>query len=380
MNRKELFESAKKAVVSEIAHCSKTGENRLPTARVLAEKAGCSYATMRLVLAELEREGFLCRCQGSGTYLTECAGELAGKFLIRKLLYFCPHRLGRSDTSFNDFLTELLERECAERGWNCTTVHVRSHDEFLRNMKAAASFYDAVVYAPVGEAFTVSHIAALDAMRGIPLVLLDNNQALPLPCISIDDWRGGAMAASHFLANNHREIGLLFAEPPLQCIQERADAFLDVVELAGLRPHVIRAEVGRDDDRRKCARAAMEQVIRRGRLPFSALFGVSDASAWGALDAFQDAGIRVPDEVSLIGFDGLPFNDRTSPPLCSVAQPFPQIFERLFRLLDSGGPPENRKFRIPPGFKKGKSVLRLPPVPLTSSPFYSLAEKQYAST
>ena len=67
MNRKELFESAKRYVVGRIAQELGTAERKLPTARRLAELAGCSYGTMRLVMAELEKEGFVRQRQGSGT-------------------------------------------------------------------------------------------------------------------------------------------------------------------------------------------------------------------------------------------------------------------------------------------------------------------------
>lgn len=71
MNRKELFESAKRYVVGRIAQELGTAERKLPTVRQLAELAGCSYGTMRLVMAELEKEGFVRQRQGSGTYISE---------------------------------------------------------------------------------------------------------------------------------------------------------------------------------------------------------------------------------------------------------------------------------------------------------------------
>ena len=110
MNRKDLFQSAKRYVVTRIAEESETAERKLPTARELAGLAGCSYGTMRLVMAELEREGFVHQRQGSGTYLTEQAGKLAESFLTRKLLYFRPPHFGTPKNSYNEFLTASLGR------------------------------------------------------------------------------------------------------------------------------------------------------------------------------------------------------------------------------------------------------------------------------
>ena len=109
MNRKELFESAKRYVVGRIAQELGTAERKLPTARRLAELAGCSYGTMRLVMAELEKEGFVRQRQGSGTYISERAGELAEPFLARKLLYFRSPHFGTPSNSFSEYLAAGLE-------------------------------------------------------------------------------------------------------------------------------------------------------------------------------------------------------------------------------------------------------------------------------
>ena len=111
MNRKELFESAKRYVVGRIAQELGTAERKLPTARRLAELAGCSYGTMRLVMAELEKEGFVRQRQGSGTYISERAGELAEPFLARKLLYFRSPHFGTPSNSFSEYLAAGLEAE-----------------------------------------------------------------------------------------------------------------------------------------------------------------------------------------------------------------------------------------------------------------------------
>ena len=359
MNRKDLFQSAKRYVVTRIAEESETAERKLPTARELAGLAGCSYGTMRLVMAELEREGFVHQRQGSGTYLTEQAGKLAESFLTRKLLYFRPPHFGTPKNSYNEFLTASLEAEAYRRNWKVTTVIVSSHDEFLAAVSPIRGQYDAVAYAPVSDLFTLDQIAALRILKDKPVVLFDDYLNTSVYSVAIDNRRGGAMAASLLLSQNHRKIGLLFGEPGIRPCRERAVGFSEMLELAGIKPVVINSGVGRDGDRYEFAYRIMEQELRRG-LDITALFAVSDYSAWGALDAIKAVGKRVPDDISLISFDGLPFLDTLTPKLTAIRQPLPEIVDRAFSILAGNVPADGYQIVLPPAFKPGESVRRLP--------------------
>ncbi|WP_294508937.1 substrate-binding domain-containing protein [uncultured Victivallis sp.] len=360
MNRKDLFQSAKRYVVTQIEEELKTAERKLPTARELAGLAGCSYGTMRLVMAELEREGFVYQRQGSGTYLTEQAGKLAESFLTRKLLYFRPPHFGTPKNSYNEFLTASLEAEAYRRNWKVTTVIVSSHDEFLATVSPIRGQYDAVAYAPVSDLFTLDQIAALRVLQEKPFVLFDDYLNTSIYSVTIDNRRGGAMAASLLLSQNHRKIGLLFGEPGIRPCQERAIGFSEILEFAGVKPVIIDAHVARDDNRYDRAYHAMQLALKRG-LDITALFAISDYSAWGALDALKDAGKQVPGDVSLVSFDGLPFLDELKPRLTSIRQPMQEIMTRAFSILE-GERPNGYQTILPPVFKPGESVKHLPEV------------------
>ena len=360
MNRKDLFQSAKRYVVTQIEEELKTAERKLPTARELAGLAGCSYGTMRLVMAELEREGFVHQRQGSGTYLTEQAGKLAESFLTRKLLYFRPPHFGTPKNSYNEFLTASLEAEAYRRNWKVTTVIVSSHDEFLAAVSPIRGQYDAVAYAPVSDLFTLDQIAALRVLQEKPFVLFDDYLNTSIYSVTIDNRRGGAMAASLLLSQNHRKIGLLFGEPGIRPCQERAIGFSEILEFAGVKPVIIDAHVARDDNRYDRAYHAMQLALKRG-LDITALFAISDYSAWGALDALKDAGKQVPGDVSLVSFDGLPFLDELKPRLTSIRQPMQEIMTRAFSILE-GERPNGYQTILPPVFKPGESVKHLPEV------------------
>lgn len=371
MNRKELFDAAKRTVVMEMAELLKNAETRLPTARQLAVMAECSYSTMRLVLAELQAEGFLRQQQGSGTYLTEKAKELADAFLTRKLLFFRPPTFGTVENAYNEWMSAGLKEEAAKRNWKITTVQVNSHDEFLANVLPLAHQFDAVTYAPVGEPFTLDQIAALRTLRDKPFVVLGNEISPGIHSVTVDQRRGGAMAASLLLSCHHRKLALLFGEPRgIRSCEDRCTGFCEMLEIAGLKPAIIDAHVTRNADRYQCAYQAVSDALKDG-LDVTAFFAISDYSAWGALEALKAAGKRVPEDVSLIGFDGLPFTEKLHPALTTIRQPRDEIMSRLFRIFE-GKENGGQQVVLSPGFKRGDSVKRL--AAAEESPYRPLAD------
>ena len=287
-------------------------------------------------------------------------GNWQNHFLTRKLLYFRPPHFGTPKNSYNEFLTASLEAEAYRRNWKVTTVIVSSHDEFLATVSPIRGQYDAVAYAPVSDLFTLDQIAALRVLQEKPFVLFDDYLNTSIYSVTIDNRRGGAMAASLLLSQNHRKIGLLFGEPGIRPCQERAIGFSEILEFAGVKPVIIDAHVARDDNRYDRAYHAMQLALKRG-LDITALFAISDYSAWGALDALKDAGKQVPGDVSLVSFDGLPFLDELKPRLTSIRQPMQEIMTRAFSILE-GERPNGYQTILPPVFKPGESVKHLPEV------------------
>jgi DNA-binding LacI/PurR family transcriptional regulator len=76
--------------------------------------------------------------------------------------------------------------------------------------------------------------------------------------------------------------------------------------------------------------AAMRKLLHQQP---TAVFVASDTMAIGALRAIRDAGLSVPDDVAVVGFDGLPASEKSNPPLTTLRQPIPQIGEMLIKIL-----------------------------------------------
>ncbi len=158
---------------------------------------------------------------------------------------------------------------------------------------------------------------------GVPIVLLDRDHPT-LPCITIDDVDGGRMAADHLLALGHRRIAFIGdVEENLFGFDSSAhrrmgfEAALAAADVPIEPEWIIRRPHGRD-----AARVAAAEMLAKSSRP-TAVFSTSDVQAIGVLEAAQAAGVPVPEQLSVIGFDNVEAAGYTG--LTTVAQPLEEI-------------------------------------------------------
>jgi LacI family transcriptional regulator len=182
---------------------------------------------------------------------------------------------------------------------------------------------------------------------GVPVVLLDRGHPT-LPCITIDDVEGGRMAAEHLLALGHRRIAFLGDEEAnlfgFDSSARRREGFEAALAAAGVQPSpdwVLRRPHGRD-----AARVAAAELLAHSARP-TAVFATSDVQAIGVLEAAQAAGVPVPEQLSVIGFDNVEAAGYTG--LTTVAQPLEEIGRLAADLLlraVSGEPVQSRRMPL----------------------------------
>src|SRR5690606_33374821 len=118
--------------------------------------------------------------------------------------------------------------------------------------------------------------------------------------VLIDNLDGARTAVRHLIANGHRHIGLVGSQPDsYPSILERRQGYLDALAEHGLQPFIEDSVLSRQD-----AYDATRRLVARAP-EITAIFACNDEVALGVLNALQDDGLRVPDDVSLIGFDNI---------------------------------------------------------------------------
>lgn len=162
------------------------------------------------------------------------------------------------------------------------------------------------------------------ATRSIPLVALDPTGE-PLhqtPSVGATNWTGGLTATRHLLELGHRRIAMLSGPTQWPCCRARLDGFRAAMEATGVPvdPRLVRqstlyVEGGQRDG---------AELLRLPDPP-TAIFTANDLQAMGVYQAAWRAGVRIPDELSVVGFDDLPFTAWSVPPLTTVRQPLARM-------------------------------------------------------
>jgi LacI family transcriptional regulator len=166
---------------------------------------------------------------------------------------------------------------------------------------------------------------------GPPLIVVDRELGeLPVSQVMVANQHGGYLAAHHLVELGHRDIGVIAGPGGLGTSAKRLDGFRAAIAEAGLEIEGSRVERG--DFRAAGGRAAMERLLALQPRP-SAVFAENDLMALGALAAAHAAGLEIPADLSLVGFDGIAFGADVTPPLTTVVQPTADVAATAVELL-----------------------------------------------
>jgi DNA-binding LacI/PurR family transcriptional regulator len=164
---------------------------------------------------------------------------------------------------------------------------------------------------------------AIDRDGAIPLVLVNNRLTGPLIYSVCTDHRSGAREVVSYLRQlGHTEIAFLAGPENGRSARERAEGYLDGLQTNGLCPRteLMVPGFGRLDDGTEALRLLLSR-----RIPPTAVFCYNDLAAIGLLSAAARLGIRVPEDLSVVGYDNISMSAYTTPSLTTVEQPKQQM-------------------------------------------------------
>lgn len=165
----------------------------------------------------------------------------------------------------------------------------------------------------------------------IPTVLVDCLATPLIPSVSVDNRQGAYLATRHLIELGHRRIAHLSGAPALEVARQRVEGYRQALADHGLGYVQIVNPVNNRWDYRSGYLAT--QSLLQSAPPPSAIFAAGDQMAIGAYRALAEAGVRVPDDVSVIGFDDIEAAAYITPPLTTIRQPFDEIGQRALGLL-----------------------------------------------
>ena len=168
------------------------------------------------------------------------------------------------------------------------------------------------------------------AQAHIPVVTIDQGMESPFPSVLADSYNGARMAVQHLVDLGHRRIGFITGNERLESARERRQAFEFMRRTLGLHPDPELIAIG--DFMHKGGYDAANRLLALPEPP-TAIFAANDASAVGAISALREAGRRVPEDMSVIGFDDMPIAVQLHPQLSTIRQPLPAMARAAVNLL-----------------------------------------------
>lgn len=183
---------------------------------------------------------------------------------------------------------------------------------------------------------------------GLPAVLLNCAvHGRGIPAINIDNRGGAGAMVRHLVSLGRRRVVFMRGPDRNHDAAERLSGYHEAMEQAGLEP--LPGQGG--DFTEAGGYEAVQPLLKNGaRANVDAVFAANDSMAVGALSAFRRAGVRVPDDVAVVGFDDIPIAAYLSPPLTSVQVPIAELGTRAVEAL-------LRSVRSPGGREGGEEVV-----------------------
>ena len=169
---------------------------------------------------------------------------------------------------------------------------------------------------------------------GIPLVSIGSLDVPGFTLVDVDNRRGGFDATAYLTAQGHRAIATIVGPLDWPSAQARLQGYREALQEAGI-PEDAALEEAAPDWGLESGRAATARLLER-RVPFTAIFAHSDLIALGAIRELRVSGLRVPEDISVIGYDDLPIAAFVDPPLTTIHQPMREVGELAASLVLDG--------------------------------------------
>ena len=306
----------------------KTGDS-LPSEHQLCHHLGVSRHTVRQALTRLGREGLIVSQAGKGTFV---ASKPPAKHLAIALLVIgFSEQIYQSRQGVYGSLVRGVAEVTAAKDVLFNIFHFPLGSEFAACLGSVEpTLYDGILVRTY-ENIREEDIRALEEL-GLPYVIIKRRiPGQSINAVLIDEVKGGFLAADHLAGLGHRRIAVIAGPREIQVFADRIAGAEQALAARGLTldPDLVRtAPNSIDEDGFRCAAALLARPS-----PPHALFVASDLMALGAYEAIRQRGLRIPEDISVVGFDDIEVASRLSPPLTTIRTSYFDLGQSATSLL-----------------------------------------------
>ena len=306
-------------------------QKRAPTMRDVAKRVGVSMQTVSAVINE--KPGI---SDETRERVLKAVTELGYRpYSIARSLRTRQTRtlaLIVSDIANPSFATLASAAENYAHLYGYSLIVYNTHDDIERESNyvrtVAQRWIDGVLFVSAED--SMSNLVAFQ-VAGIPTVAIDRlPESYDGPSVTLDNIQAGRLAAGHLLDLGHTRISTITGPLRLRLVRERQMGFLQAIEERGLP--VDGCVAGEGDWTCASGFSVMARVLDGERRP-TAIFAANDRMAIGAMRAIDSAGLRVPDDISVMGLDDIEVAAYQLPALTTIRQSFAELGTRAVQLL-----------------------------------------------
>ncbi|WP_439242541.1 HTH-type transcriptional repressor PurR [Lonepinella sp. BR2474] len=237
-------------------------------------------------------------------------------------------------TSEAPYFAEIIhavENHCYRQGYSLFLCNTQNDAEKIKNHldMLAKKRVDGVLI--MCAEYHQESIDLFNSFKGLPMVVMEwGIQHSHSDMILDNSFQGGYLATQYLIENGHQKIGIISGELSKTTAKTRFQGFEKAIHEAGLTTHPNWIQEGffEPEDGYEC----MNKILAQQELP-TAVFCCNDVMALGAISAITEKGLRVPDDISIIGYDNIHSSRFYAPPLTTIHQSKARLGEQALKLL-----------------------------------------------
>ncbi|MGI6116608.1 LacI family DNA-binding transcriptional regulator [Luoshenia tenuis] len=243
-------------------------------------------------------------------------------------------------------VTWYIEKELEQQGYHmflgCSGEDPEKERNFV-DLAAQYNFAGAIVISPTNEAYLLQSAPAL----GCPVILLNRYiDDFAGDMLTTDNFHGGSLAAHHLLVLGHRRVAVFSGDKNTTTHRDRRAGFVHALSLGGVALPEAFSFTTRSLDM-DSGHTLGSHLLSLGSAAPTAIFCTTDLMAIGLLQAYRNAGKSIPENLSIIGFDDIPYAGLAGIGLTTIAQPYEQIgklaVQMLLERINSPARPQRRE-------------------------------------
>ena len=319
-NREFLYRQLSGILEKEISAGKYKPGERLPSMDDLAALYAVNKVTVRRALSDLNAAGFIYSVPAQGTYVsdqprpTRYNGQHSQVLTVGLVsLLMVPGNTGLYHVEIIQGIREELSKLQA----NFLILPVRNVEPQYKILdQMAQANVDAAIYLGMFDPASLRRMLE----NGPTPVLVDFSvRGLPVDTIVLDNQGGAYQAVEYLLSLGHRKLAILLGQPTQVATKERLEGVYEALDTAGIPRDSVRIIQG--DFQREGGYTAMAEILKSGDIP-SAIFCFNDEMAAGVMQAINALStLKVPQDISIMGFDDTAWSTATQPPLTTIQVP-----------------------------------------------------------